>query len=202
MKRLLLFIILFVFWKISMPQSFEVMSGTKRLFKDAQYLKFFDTENKVSLFSRARATAEYNEQKTDLFTGAYLNYTTQSGFGGTILGRIASNNSGIDAGIHYFKATNRWMIYALPSINLKNELLYSWFSILRFTPELKKEWRLYSSIELFSAFDQIGHLSSVQRIRLGVEKNTFQFGLAVNYNHSRYSSTDLNPGIFFRKQFK
>ena len=118
------------------------MPGTERVFVDAQYLKFFDTDRKLSLFSRARATTEYNEQKTNLFTGAYLNYTTKSGFGGTVLGRISNFASGIDAGIHFFKASSTFMIYALPSININNELSYSWFSIIRYTPHLKNNWKI------------------------------------------------------------
>ena len=168
---------------------------------DAQYLKFFDEGRRVSLFSRARATTAYNEQNTDLFTGAYLNYTTRSGFGGTFLGRISSRSSGVDIGVHYFKASKTFMVYALHAINLNDELLYSWFSIIRFTPWLKENWKLYSSLELFSAFGTIGHLSSVQRIRLGMDTKGYQFGLALNLNHSRFAETDINPGIFFRRQF-
>ena len=201
MKKYLVLIVPLFYCCVNFAQSFESMIGAKRVFIDAQYLKFFDAENRISLFSRARATAEYNEQKTDLFTGAYLNYTTESGFGGTILGRISSNNSGIDAGIHYFKATKTLLIYVLPSINLNDELLYSWFSILRYTPELKQDWKLYLSLELFSAFGQVGHLSSVQRLRLGVDKNGYQFGLAININESRFSDSDVNPGVFLRKKF-
>ena len=186
---------------VSHAQSFEVMPGTERLFVDAQYLKFFDANNRLSLFTRARATTEYTEQNTNLFTGTYLNYTTKSGFGGTILGRISSVSSGIDAGIHYFKVSKTFMVYALPSIHINDELLYSWFSILRYTPKLKADWKLYSSLELFSAFGQVGHLSSVQRLRLGIDKKGYQFGLAVNLNESRFSDVDINPGVFMRKQF-
>lgn len=201
MKKALIFIILIATWSKSNGQSFELMTGAARIFIDAQYLKFFDEKNKISLFSRARTTAEYNVQKTDLFTGAYLNYTTKSGLGGTVLGRISSTNSGVDIGVHYFKVTKSFMIYALPSININDELLYSWFFILRFTPKLKNDWKLYTSLELFSAFGQIGHLSSVQRIRLGLDRKGYQFGLAVNLNESRFSETDVNPGVFIRKKF-
>lgn len=201
MKKLVLFLFTIAFGFTAKAQSFEVMPGTKRIFIDAQSLKFFDGSHKISLFSRARATAAYNEQTTNLFTGAYLNYTTKSGFGGTVLGRISTGNSGIDAGIHYFKANKTFMIYALPSININDELLYSWFSILRFTPAIKADWRLYSSLELFSAFGQTGHLSSVQRIRLGLDKKGYQFGPAINLNKNRSSKLDVNSGIFLRKQF-
>ena len=194
-------IMLHLSWCISYGQNLELMPGKERFFLDAQFLKFFDVENKFSLFSRARATAEYNRQNTDLFTGAYINYTTKSGFGGSIIGRISSGNAGIDAGIHYFKASKYFMIYALPSININDELLYSWFSILRFTPPFKNHWKLYTSLELFSAFGRIRHLSSVQRIRLGAGKNEYHFGVALNLKESSVSNPDVNPGVFFSKHF-
>ena len=201
MKRTLLLLIFVGSYFYMKGQSLEIMPGTERVFIDAQYLKFLDGAKKVSLFSRSRATSSYTNGATDLFTGAYLNYTTTTGFGGTVLGRISSNNAGIDAGIHYFKATKSFMIYALPSININDELLYSWFSILRFTPALKSNWKLYTSLELFSAFNDNGHLASVQRIRIGFDKFGYQFGAAVNINESRFADTDVNPGIFIRKQF-
>lgn len=201
MKKLSLFILFISALSTTSAQSFEIMPGIKRLFIDAQYLKFLDKDKSLSLFSRTRATSEYDGQATDLFTGAYLNYTTKSGVGGSLVGRISSNNSGIDAGIHFFKAKKSFMIFALTSINISDELLYSWFSILRYMPEVNKEWKLYSSLELFTAFGEIGHLSSVQRIRLGLDRTGYQFGFAINLNASRFAETDVNPGIFLRKQF-
>lgn len=201
MKRCLIFVVLLYDICGGHAQSFELMSGTKRIFIDAQYLKFFDPANKVSLFSRARATSEYDKQHTDLFTGAYLNYTMKSGIGGTVLGRISSNSSGMDAGIHYFKAKKSYMVYTLLSINMADELLYSSFSILRFMPQSNTEWKIYLSLELFSAFSQVGHLSSVQRIRFGVDIEGYQFGAGADLNENRFTDADVNPGLFFRKQF-
>ena len=186
---------------VTNAQSFEVMSGTSYIFTDAQYLKFFDEDQKFSLFSRARATFEYGENATNLFMGGYMNYTTKSGFGGTVVGRIATNSAGVDAGIHYFKAVKSVIVYALPSINLSDSLLYSWFSIVRYTPDLKNGWKLYTSLEIFSAFGKIGHLNSVQRLRFGVDKREYQFGASINFNESSYADTEVNTGVFFRKQF-
>ena len=179
------------------------MPGTERIFIDAQFLKFFDEQYRWSLFSRARATAEYYRNQTDLFTGAYLNYTMKSGFGGTILGRIATLSSGVDVGVHYFRATEKWVVYALPSININDKLAYSWFSIIRFTPGLGKEWKGYVSLELFSAFNRDGHVSSAQRLRLGIDKKGYQFGLAINLRETgrSFEKGDANPGVFLRKAF-
>ena len=182
-------------------QSFELMPGTKRFFIDAQFLSFFDTDRRLSLFSRSRATSEYDDNRTDLFTGAYLNYTSDIGIGGTVLGRVSTNSSGLDAGVHYFKSTSTLMIYALASVNINDDVLFSWFSIFRYSPTLHRDVRLFVNIELFSAFGAIGHLSSVQRIRLGLAKGSYQFGGSVNLAENRMTATDVNPGIFCRKQF-
>ena len=203
MNRLLLlyFISLLAFFKLH-AQSLEMMPGTARIFVDAQWLKTFDTERKWSLFSRSRATVDY-ENHTDLFTGAYLNHTTKSGLGGTVVGRISTTGAGADAGFHYFKAGKSFMVYALASVGLQQDFSCSWFSILRYTPALNENWKLYSSLELFSSFSQIGHIASVQRIRAGLGRSGYQFGLAVNLLGlgKAYKVTDTNPGIFLRKQF-
>lgn len=179
------------------------MPGTERLFVDAQWLKSLDEDYRWTLFSRSRATAEYDNNQTDLFTGAYLNYTTTSGLGTTLVGRISSREAGLDIGIHYFKANKNFLIYALPSVSLKSSLNYSWFSIIRYTPVLGEKTRLYSSLELFAAFRQSQYLASVQRLRLGLDLQGYQFGLALNLSGlgDDFPGSDINPGLFIRKQF-
>lgn len=189
-------------WSKLPAQSIEVMPGTERLFADVQWLEALDKDRKWSVFSRVRATDDYNEN-TNLFMGAYLNYTTATGFGGTILGRISTGGSGGDIGVHYFKATKDFMVFALASLDLAAELGYSWFSITRYRPALSEKLRLYTSLELFSNFNETGHAVSVQRMRAGLESHGYQFGLALNLAGfgQDYSNTDSNPGVFIRKEF-
>ncbi len=183
-------------------QSLELMPGSERIFVDGQWLSTLDEDRKWSLFSRSRATTDYDENN-NLFTGAYLNYTTKYGVGGTVLGRISNFGAGSDAGVHFFKANGTWMVYALASIALSADLSYGWFSILRYTPDLSDRWKLYTSLELFSSFIETGHVTSVQRMRIGVSWDNYQFGLALNLSGSgtQYQQTDSNPGLFIRKQF-
>ena len=200
-KRLPFTLFLLGFWGILSSQSIELMPGTERVFVDAQFLKFLDSNHSFSLFSRSRATSTYDSADSNLFSGTYLNYTTTSGIGATVLGRISSNGSGVDMGIHYFRSTGSIMIYTLASINVSDDLLYSWFTIFRLSHPIKLNWKLFTGIELFSAFDKSGHLSSVQRVRFGFGKNSFQFGFGLNLNERRHSGLDLNPGIFIRNEF-
>jgi len=184
-------------------QSFEVMSGHERLFIDAQYLKFFSDKKDWSLFSRARATTTYSDTQTDLFMAGYLNYTTQSGFGATLTGRISSFTSGLDIGPHFNKRVKSWSFFIYPSIKLNDKLLYSWFSIIKYRPQLNEKFKLYTSAELFSFFNKIGHISNGQRIRIGLDRNGYQFGFAINLRESGndFSAFDSNVGAFVRKQF-
>ena len=142
------------------------------------------------------------KRKRDFISGLYLNYTMKSGFGASLVGRLSSADAGVDIGPHFIKQTKDVTFFALASISLQSELSYSWFSILRYTPELSEKWKAYSSLELFSAFREVGHALSVQRISLGVDRNGYQFGFAVNFRATGrpYRLRDTNPGLFIRKQ--
>lgn len=203
MKNFLTSLMLIIPLSNCLSQSIEIMPGSKRIFIDLQWLKPFDDKYKWTLFARSRATAEYGNNNTNLFTGAYLNYTSKTGVGGTLLGRVSTTSSGLDLGVHYFKNGKNFMIYALPAIALKSDLSYSWFSIVRYTPKLTDTWILYTSLELFSNFNTSGHIASVQRVRLGSDYRDWQFGLALNLAGigKNYENKDTNPGIFVRKTF-
>jgi len=203
MKEIVITLFLAIISLPAISQSFEVMPGHERLFMDAQYLKFFNEKKDWSLFSRARATSTYNDGVTDLFSAGYLNYTSKSAFGVSLTGRISSLNSGFDLGPHFNKKTKKWTFFLYPSINLSNKLLYSWFSIIKFTPSINDKLKLYTSLEVFSFFNKIGHISSGQRVRVGLNRKGFQFGIAFNLRESGtdFSTFDDNIGAFLRKEF-
>ncbi len=178
------------------------MPGTERFFADIQWLEPLSKNYKFSLFGRTRATVDY-ENNTDLFSGAYFNYTTKSGIGGSLVGTIGNGGAGADAGIHFFKQSESITFFGLASIALSDDFSYSWFSIFRYRPQLNEKWKLFTGVELYSLFNGYGHLISVQRLRAGLDRNTYQFGLALNLSGSGtdYSNRFSNPGIFIRKEF-
>ena len=108
MREKVIIILLSCVWLLGInrqihAQSLEVMVGHERLFADVQWLKFMDADRKWSMFSRTRATVDY-DNNTDVFTGAYLNYTTKLGLGGSVVGRIGATGAASDVGFHFFKA--------------------------------------------------------------------------------------------------
>ena len=184
-------------------QSVELMPGHKFLFTDVQFLKNFDPAYRFTLFSRTRARIVYDNDQVDFFSGAYLNYTSPSGFGGSVVGRITQAGSDVDLGAHFFKQSSTLSFFGLASASITNVGVYSWFSILRYRPALSEQWKLYISLELFSALNKGTHLASTQRIRLGLEIKSYQFGLATNLTQigDEFSGINENIGLFLRKEF-
>lgn len=201
-RFLTLCLLLFSF-HYSQAQNFELMTGTKRLFFDFKYIKIIEKHPNLSVLHRTRANAEYDAQPADLFTGTYLNYSLKAGIGPTLVGRISSTGSGFDVGVHYFKASPKFFVYTLPSVQITDEFFFSWLTFLRFSPMLKKDWKLNTSLELFTAFNSERHLKSLQRLRLGLGIKGYAFGLALDFveKGDRLEVLDTNPGVFVQKQF-
>ena len=150
-KNYLLWLLCALWWQEVAAQSVEIMGGNQRLFVDVQWLKPLDTNYRGSIFSRTRATLDY-EGNSNVFLGLYGNYTSKIGLGASLVGRISSSGNGADVGIHLFKQNKDWLLFALASagFNTEGALEYSWFSITRFTPVIKGDWKAYISLELFS----------------------------------------------------
>lgn len=200
--KLLLLFWLCLFSQKTQAQSIEIMPGNEHVFADLQWLKPFDKAHHWSLFSRTRMTV-YWDNRANLFSGAYLNYTTKRGIGASLVGKVSqTSGAGADAGAHIFKSKPSWMLFGLATVGLKEQLEYSWFSILRFTPKINERWRWYTSLELFHLFNKNGHAFSVERVRVGVDWQGYQFGLAANLQQvgTGFIGSE-NWGGFVRKAF-
>ncbi len=182
-------------------QSLEIMAGHQGIFTDAQWFSTFGKDRKWSVFSRTRATVDY-EQHTDPFTGTYLNFTTRSGLGGSVVGKISSANAGADAGAHFLNISKSWTHFLLVSAGLKRPFEYSWFSVSRFTPPLSERLKLYTSLELFTLVREGRHVVSVQRLRAGLQQGQLEYGAAANLGETgRVRTVTTNFGLFLRKSF-
>ncbi|MCP4439720.1 MAG: hypothetical protein GY810_12320 [Aureispira sp.] len=125
------FFVFLFFQKQGVSQSLEIMVGNKNVFANAQWFKFLDTTGHLSVFTRGFGNIDY-EGNSDLFLGTYINYTTKSGLGATIIGRIGTFDSGGDAGAHFMKFGKNWgvSVFATVGVGLLKELQYSVFSNL------------------------------------------------------------------------
>lgn len=178
------------------------MGGNSRVFADIQWLKPLTSDYEFSLFSRTRATVTY-EQQTDLFTGAYLNYTRSKGFGLSLVGRIDQRVGGGDCGVHFFKNQKDITAFVLLSAALDQADHYSLFSIVRYRPPIDTQWKWFSGIELYIAWLRGAHRVSVIRLRFGAEWKDLAFGLGADgvYADHNVQLMNSNFGVFLRQQF-
>ena len=183
-------------------QSLELMPGDRRLFADVQFFApLRPAAYRWTLFSRTRATLDY-ENRADLFSAAYLNYTHTSGVGVSGLGSLGAGGGAAGAGIHVYRSGAWGSVFALLSVGVKAQPDYSWFSILRYQPRLSPAWRAVAALELYSLWDATGHRYSVTRARLGLDHRQVQGGLAANLQWAGPAAAfDRNLGLFVRKVF-
>lgn len=179
------------------------MAGNEGLFADVQYFKpLFGKDYQFSVFSRTRGTLSY-ENKANILSAAYFNYTSKYGVGASVIGSLSSSNGGGGAaGINYFKVHKALTVFILTAVEIDDPPRYSYFSIFRYQPKLKGDWKMYSSLELYSLFGNTGHLVSVQRIRVGVDWKKLQFGPAANLSELGSDPIFIgNYGFFIRREF-
>jgi len=184
-------------------QSVEIMLGDKYAFTDVQFLKYFDKQYRWSFFNRTRMQLEYDQVPPDIFSAGYLNYTTKLGLGLSLTGRVNNRSADLDVGLHFLKRVNAITFFGIVSLSLTEGGTYSWFSILRYRPSLNEQWKLYTSFELFVAMNKRDHQASIQRLRLGLDYKSFQFGLSANLLEvgNDFNFLNNNFGAFVRKEF-
>ena len=197
---LILFIKLFLF--SSKGQSIEFMPSTQNVFADIQFLKpVVPDDYTFTVFSRIRGTIDY-EGGNNFLSLLYLNYTSKSGIGLSLVGKVNNVANGFSSGVHYLKNSKNTTLFIAITSEVKTNPTYSWFSVFRFRPPINEKWKWYTSLELSTLVNKNGHLASTQRIRAGVDISAFQFGLGLGLSESGKDATvQGNPGIFIRREF-
>lgn len=185
-------------------QSIELMPASRGIQLDVQWFKTLDTSYRWSILNRSLAFISY-DGTPDLFSGTYLNYTTKSGFGGTLVGRIGSSSSGGNIGVHFLKGGKNWSVFsfATAGIGTDRAMEYNIFAVFQFRPKLSKTVNLYTSAEAFSVFNNTGHGYSIQRLRLGIDWKTWQIGFASDFSEfgTQLQFFTVNIGGFLRREF-
>ena len=183
-------------------QSLEVMAGRQGLMVDVQWLEAFEGAPGWSLFSRTTAQVD-TAANTTFYTGGFLNYSLPMGLGATLVGTVTPAGASGDAGVHFAKGGPEWMLFTLLATDLAREWGVWSFTILRYQPKINEDWRGYSSLELFSHLNGLGHTYSTQRVRLGAGYRGIQTGVALNLVGlgPEYQTVPAHLGLFLRKQF-
>ena len=106
-------------------------------------------------------------------------------------------------GAGYNNFGQRYGITIAPGISLSTKTSFRIIANLSFRPRLSKKWNMYlSSNNLLTYRFNGNHIRSFQKLRIGLDYNTFQFGFGINFDQFGINNiSNNNTGAFIRKEF-
>lgn len=194
---------------------FEIFAGHERTTVDIMFFKFLkykQGENSRWLFfNRNRASMDYRMTKTAFlpqfgFTEALsYNHEKLKGLAPVMVGQVLNGGVFPKAGIQYAHIRINMTVFSwLVCETLKKPDL-DYFLLFRYTPKLTEKINLFTQVESVNAFPTAStdNFSFTQRLRLGIQLKTYQFGAGADFNqagNSTYTKT-FNVGGFVRHEF-
>jgi hypothetical protein len=166
-------------------------------------------QSKWSFFNYSRFRVNYqSSRKNEFLSYSTLNYEIGKGFG--IAGGGFVTNFGFSPVIaaNYFYQNSTWFVNIFPSVELKKQPNLELFVFLQYRPRLNEKWRIFSQLILNSNFTFQKHNFSEQNLRLGLDYQSYQFGLGSDLSQLPHQTSEnsqvlfnFNYGLFLRKEF-
>ena len=158
----------------------------------AFFQKYHQQEDLIFDEAGVHSTIYWNINKTISF-GSGLYYNSVAGFSQRL-------------SILYAVKSQHFVLTAIPTITHVEETGFingEMFLQMQLTLPLKKDWKLLLSAQMLTNWEEFSHHTrSFQQLRIGVDKNATQFGLAVDFDqYGDAPITRTSPGVFVRKIF-
>jgi hypothetical protein len=194
----------------------EVFAGNQKTTFDAMYFKFFLKESgKPSpflFFSRTRAALDYqmtsntNLPSIGMTEAISYNHARWKGFAPVAVAQVFSKSAFAKVGLQYARMRKNITIFSWAVLELEDQPAYDIFLLCRYTPLIVGHSQLFSQLESVNSFPTKANLnySLTQRLRLGLQRNHFQFGLGAEFNQSPSTETlkSAQFGCFLRYEFQ
>lgn len=220
MMRKALFIILIGICSTSIAQiPVEVFAGHERTTVDIMFFKYFKNNqgnpdshrDRWLFFNRNRASVDYRMTQTTFlpqfgFTEAIsYNHEKLKGFAPVIVGQVLSWGVYPKAGIQYAHISKNMTIFTWLVCETLEKPDLDYFLLFRYTPKLTEKVNLFTQVESVNAFPTVStdNFSFTQRLRLGIQLKTYQFGAGADFNQTGNTTfTQMyNVGGFIRHEF-
>jgi hypothetical protein len=193
----------------------EIFAGHERTTVDIMFFKYFKNnqgENSRWLFfNRNRASVDYRMTKTTFlpqfgFTEAIsFNHEKLKGFAPVIVGQVLSWGVFPKAGIQYAHISKNMTIFTWFVCETLEKPDLDYFLLFRYTPKITEKVNLFTQVESVNAFPTVSteNFSFTQRIRLGIQLKTYQFGTGADFNQTgnKTFTKIYNVGGFIRHEF-
>jgi len=162
-------------------------------------------------FNRNRASVDYRMTETTFlpqfgFTGAIsYNHEKLKGFAPVLVGQILSWGVYPKAGIQYVHIRKNMTVFTWFVCETLGTPDLDYFLLFRYTPRLSERVNLFTQVESINAFPTLiaDNLRFTQRLRLGIQLKTYQFGTGADFNQigNKASDKNYNVGGFIRHEF-
>lgn len=193
----------------------EIFAGLKRTTIDIMFFKYFNNKQGVNarwlFFNRNRASIDYRMTRTTFlpqfgFTEAIsYNHETLKGFAPVVVGQVFSWGVFPKAGVQYAHISKNMTVFTWLVCETLEKPDLDYFLLFRYTPRLTSKVDLFTQVESVNAFPTVRteNFSFTQRIRLGIQQKTYQFGAGADFSQTgNYTfSKNYNVGAFIRHEF-
>lgn len=191
---------------ISVP--IEAMVGNKRFSFNSVLIKRFGGTSKFGFLSVLTYMADYKNDahNQDFIATATVSYSLTKHFA-LVSGISINSTTGFrgTAGLQYLYTTPTWLIVVMPVIDINKTYNIEPLGIVEYKPKISENVRLYTKIQGYynhETKDNL-HARSYVHARLGVTKDIFTLGVAVNEDwYGPEKIIKENYGIFARVVFK
>ncbi len=186
----------------SQPIPVELMVGNQYLSIDASLLKKFSENSKFGFYHLNTLQIYYNNTLKNsfilqdlLFYEAFKNLRVVAG---AFYGKPGFNAT---AGFQYNFFAKNIFFFIAPRINIIEEPSYDIITVLQYTKPLTEKLKLFTRLKIGNLFDAQNHIKSYQWIRIGLDKNGTQFGIAANFDENGLNpKVETNFGLFVRRE--
>ncbi len=192
----------------------ELFTGNEKTTLDLMFFRFFNnakTEPSHFLFfNRNRVSVDYRMTGSSYlpqfgFTEAVsYNHPRLRGFAPVMVVQILNSGVFPKAGIQYVLMRNDLTLFSWFVSELKHKTVFDYYLLLRYRKPITDQLKIYTQFEsLNTYYTSSGQWVLIQRLRLGLLKSKFQFGLGTDLSERTQSDQPLssNTGVFFRYEF-
>ncbi len=184
------------------PIPVEVMAGTRYASSSIVLSRSFAPGSRLGFFHLGTTSLDYESGKGEVTTQDLLYFEPVRGLriaGGAFYGSVPGFKP--TAGLQLVRAGKSWFVLLSPRANLERDPAYSIFSILQLKPPIGARINGFALLQALSVLNSDGHDFSYQWMRLGLDLEGRQFGLAINLEESRTGPAfKISAGVFVRRE--
>lgn len=193
----------------------EVFAGHEKTTVDIMFFKYVNNKQKENsaflFFNRNRVSMDYDQTATENlpqfgFTEAIsYNHASLKGFAPVAVVQILNRGVYPKAGVQYALIRKALTVFSWTVIETTSQPAVDVFLLLRYTPTITDRLQLFTQLESINALatENQGTNNFIQRYRLGLQMNEWQFGLGGDFSQTGSNTYHKinNIGLFLRHVF-